>query len=128
MQISRGRKDDAGSEEKSTGFTGLVYADPVLVDPDGVAINNVFFSPGARTDWHTHERGQVLHVTSGQGRVATRSAGVQVIRGGDTVWIEPGEEHWHGADADSYMVHLAVSLGGSEWFDPVTDPAYEGRR
>ena len=47
---------------------------------------------------------------------------------GDVVWIPPGEEHWHGAAPDSYMIHLAISLGGHDWLDPVTDGEYgEGR-
>lgn len=121
MKIARGRVDGEGSVKKSTGFTGVVWADPVVIDAEGATVNNVFFSPGARTDWHTHEQGQVLHVLSGQGKVGTRSEGPHRIRSGDTVWIEPGEEHWHGADTESYMVHLAVSLGGSDWFDAVTD-------
>ena len=37
------------------------------------------------------------------------------------MWTEPGEEHWHGADQGSYMIHTAVSLGVPEWLDPVTD-------
>jgi len=40
------------------------------------------------------------------------------------VWIPPGEEHWHGAAPDSYMLHLAISLGGHDWLDPVTDDEY----
>jgi hypothetical protein len=30
------------------------------------------------------------------------------IRSGDVVYIEPGEEHWHGATPDRFMAHVAV--------------------
>ena len=35
-------------------------------------VNNVFFEPGARTHWHTHEVAQVLYVLAGEGRVQSR--------------------------------------------------------
>ena len=40
--------------------------------------------------------------------MATRSNGVQEIRPGDVVYIEPDEEHWHGATADRFMAHVAI--------------------
>jgi quercetin dioxygenase-like cupin family protein len=42
------------------------------------------------------------------------------------VWIPPGEEHWHGAERESYLLHTAVSLGETEWLEPVSDEDYEG--
>ncbi len=125
MKINRGREAGGKSELRSGTFTGEVWADPVLEGTGDVLINNVFFAPGARTHWHTHGAGQILHVTSGQGRVANRAGESATIGAGDTVFIEPGEEHWHGADAESYLVHLAISLGASDWLEPVTDEQYE---
>ena len=50
------------------------------------------------------------------------------IRAGDTVWIPPGEKHWHGAGPDTAMTHIALqeALDGSavEWMEPVTDSDY----
>jgi quercetin dioxygenase-like cupin family protein len=125
MKISRGREAGQRSELRSDTFTGTVWGDPVLEPTDGVTIASVFFAPEARTHWHRHERGQVLVVTSGQGRVASRDGAGGTIRAGDTVFIPPGEEHWHGADWGSYLVHLAISLGSTEWLAPVTDAEYE---
>jgi quercetin dioxygenase-like cupin family protein len=85
----------------------------------------VFFSPGARTFWHTHEHGQVLHVTSGRGWVCADGGQPQEIRQGDMVWIRPRERHWHGAAADTYMVHLAISLGEVDWQEELPQPEYE---
>jgi len=125
MKINRGREAGTKSELRTATFTGEVWGDPVLPETDGVVINNVFFAPGARTHWHTHHQGQVLVVTSGSGRARSRDGSGGRLSAGDVVWIPPGEEHWHGADADSYMLHLAISLGGHDWLDPVTDEEYE---
>lgn len=43
---------------------------------------------------------------------------------GDTVWVPPGEVHWHGGAPGSYLLHLAVSLGTTSWLEPVGDGEY----
>ncbi len=126
IQISRGRQGGTGSVQRSDTFTGTVFADSLLEATDGVMINSVLFEPGARTYWHRHEYGQVLHVTSGQGRIASRGGQVTTIDVGDTIHIPPGEEHWHGAGSDTYLVHIAISLGKAEWLDEVSDADYGG--
>lgn len=121
MLIVRGTAAAAQTEQRSSTFTGSVWAVPVLPQTDGVTVNSVFFAPGARTYWHSHERGQLLHVTSGRGAVATRDGQRQLIGSGDTVWAPPGEEHWHGAAPGSSLLHLAVSLGTTRWQEEVPD-------
>ena len=83
---------------------------------------------GARTHWHTHPLGQTLHVLSGSGRFQTWGEPVREIRAGDTVWIPPGEKHWHGAGPQTAMVHIAMheAEGGTHvtWLEPVTDEQY----
>lgn len=91
-------------------FTGTVHIDDIR-DPDGqsaVGCAHVRFTPGARTAWHRHPRGQTLYVTDGIGLVARRGGEVQEIRLGDVVSIEPGEEHWHGATRERFMAHVAI--------------------
>jgi quercetin dioxygenase-like cupin family protein len=124
MRIAHGRASGAPSEERGPTFTGRVWADPVLATEDDIGINNVFFEPGARTHWHTHAIGQVLYVTHGAGLVRRRDGAGGPIRAGDVVHIAAGEEHWHGAAPDSYLLHVAVSLGGADWLDAVTDEEY----
>ena len=124
MKINHGREAGTRSELRSATFTGEVWGDPVLPETDSVLINNVFFAPGARTHWHTHHQGQVLVVAAGEGRARARDGSGGRLTAGDVVWIPPGEEHWHGASPDSYMLHLAISLGGHDWLDPVTDEEY----
>jgi quercetin dioxygenase-like cupin family protein len=123
MRIARGRAD-APSERREGTFTGRVWIDPVLSAQDGVTVSSVFFEPGARTHWHTHSVGQVLHVTHGEGVVQVRGAEGRRITAGDVVHIRPGEQHWHGAAEESYLLHTAVSLGSTEWLAPVSSSDY----
>lgn len=124
MFLNRGRATNTESIHQSDNFTGEVWADPVLVGVEGVSVHNVFFAPKARTFWHRHDAGQILYVTSGSGIVVSRESGPVSVRAGDVVWTDPGEEHWHGAAPGTYLVHLAVSLGGHEWLSPVTEDEY----
>ena len=111
-------------------FTGAVWQDPVIEAPEPARLRalRVTFAPGARTAWHTHPLGQTLHVLSGIGRVQAAGGPVREIRPGDTVWIPPGEKHWHGAAPQNAMVHLAFqeALDGKhiEWMELVTDAEY----
>jgi quercetin dioxygenase-like cupin family protein len=123
MRVARGRAGTP-SEERGPTFTGRVWADPVFAAEDGIMVNNVFFEPGARTHWHTHGVAQVLYVLAGEGRVQSRDGTGSPLSVGDTVHIPAGEEHWHGAAPGSYLLHLAVSVGGTDWLEAVSDDDY----
>ena len=110
------------SARRSDTFSGEVWMDALLEATDGVAANQVHFTPGARTFWHHHTDGQLLVVTVGRGLVCAEDEAPQELRPGDVVWTPPGQRHWHGAAADAAMSHLAVSLGPTVWADEV-DPA-----
>src|SRR5919202_5832324 len=100
MKVSHGREQQK-SNRAGSNFTGGVWQDTLLDDSQaGMRVYAVFFEPGSRTYWHAHEGGQVLLVTSGEGRIGT-ATGVETIRAGDVVHAPPGEEHWHGAGAES---------------------------
>ena len=111
-------------------FTGTVWQDPVVTAPAParVVAAKVSFEPGARTAWHTHPLGQTLVVLSGVGLVQAKGGPIREIRAGDTVWIPPGEIHWHGANATNGMVHLAIqeAIDGSAvtWMQHVSDDEY----
>src|SRR5690242_8145909 len=116
-------------------FTGTVQVDSIRTPDEQSAIGSahVRFTPGARTAWHHHPKGQTLYVTDGIGCVARRGAHgtteVQEIRPGDVVYIEPGEEHWHGATADRFMAHVAIQEADDQgevvtWLEHVTEAEY----
>ena len=113
-------------------FTGDVYINPIYrgEEPSRMIVSLVRFTPGARTNWHSHAVGQTLHVTDGIGLVQTRDGTVIRMRPGDTVYTPSGQEHWHGATAGNFMCHLAMLEGahgadGTTWLEPVSDEQYQ---
>jgi quercetin dioxygenase-like cupin family protein len=112
-------------------FTGDVYVDEVAAAPAPARIraNLVHFTPGARTAWHTHPLGQTIYVTEGVGLCQRRGGAIEVIRPGDRVFFEPGEDHWHGATPTRFMAHLALNEADDDhvaviWGDKVSDAEY----
>ena len=130
MEIKRSGAQPSG-KGPADWFTGTVRIDPLFQAPAPARVSgaSVTFEPGARTAWHTHPLGQTLHVISGCGRAQTWGGPVQEIRAGDTVWIPPGEKHWHGAAPSTGMVHIALQehLDGAHvaWLEPVSDEQYK---
>ena len=115
----------------SEWFTGTVYIDTVTAPSAGSRLqaSSVHFTPSARTAWHTHPNGQTIYVTEGIGLAQRRGGPIEVIRPGDRVFFEPGEEHWHGASANRFMTHLAMLEVDQEgrsatWGEHVTDEEY----
>jgi quercetin dioxygenase-like cupin family protein len=112
-------------------FTGDVYIDAVAepAGPYRISAANVHFTPGARTAWHTHPLGQTIYVLEGLGRCQREGGPVEEIRPGDRVFFEPGENHWHGAAPDRFMLHTAVQQVDDDgnavaWGDQVSDEEY----
>jgi quercetin dioxygenase-like cupin family protein len=115
----------------SDWFTGSVYIDAVATPSDvsRLTASSVHFTPGARTAWHTHPNGQTIYVLEGVGLAQRRGGPIEVIRPGDRVFFEPGEDHWHGASPARFMTHLALLQVDDEgtsatWGDHVTDKEY----
>ncbi len=105
-----------------TNFTGPVRRrDLGRIDGLGGTCLIVAFEAGVRNSWHRHPGGQVLYVIDGVGRVGTRDGQVVELAAGDLVEAPADEEHWHGASEASPMTHLALSIGDTEWLEPVTD-------
>ncbi len=129
MQITRNDRDTTPGP--SDWFTGAVYFDTLATPSDVSRLGaiNVHFTPGARTAWHTHPHGQTIYVTEGAGRCQRRGGAVEVIRPGDVVFFEPGEDHWHGAAPTRFMTHLAMQQADDSgtpvyWGEHVTDEEY----
>jgi len=132
MDIIRRRPQTASPPQD--WFTGRVFIDEVAPTdaPSRLRAYKVHFSPSARTAWHTHPHGQVIHVTEGVGLVQCKGGSIEEVRAGDTVRFEPGEEHWHGADDTHFMTHLALHEADddgadAEWGNQVTDAEYNDR-
>jgi quercetin dioxygenase-like cupin family protein len=129
MEVTRNNR--ATAKGPAEWFTGDVYMDHIANASKDSRLNamSVHFTPGARTAWHTHPNGQNIYVTEGVGRVGRRSGEIDVIRPGDRVFFEPGEDHWHGASPTRFMTHLSLvevdEHGESAtWKEHVTDEEY----
>jgi quercetin dioxygenase-like cupin family protein len=114
------------SNPLSQYFVGKSYLKMLTHSPN--AIGNVTFEPGCRNNWHSHDGGQLLLVTAGEGYYQAEGETAQRLKAGDVVNIPAGVKHWHGAAEDSWFVHL-VAVGDpskpeNEWYEPVTDEQY----
>jgi quercetin dioxygenase-like cupin family protein len=111
-------------------FTGNAFLTPLIAKDknNDFAMGSVTFEPGARTNWHTHPRGQVLIVTEGAGFYQEKGKPARPIKKGDVVNIPENTEHWHGAAAKTQMVHIAVTNYEGEtnvvWLQPVSEEEY----
>lgn len=69
-----------------------------------------------------------LFLTEGSGIYQEEGKPAQVIKKGDVVNIPENVKHWHGASADTKMVHIAITnfKGDTQvtWLEPVSDEQY----
>jgi quercetin dioxygenase-like cupin family protein len=129
MQITRATNETG--KGPSDWFTGDVYIDTIAGPSEGSRVGAavVHFTPGARTAWHTHPYGQTIWVGEGVGLCQREGGPVEVIRAGDSVFFEPGENHWHGAAPTRFMAHVAIHQADEngkpvDWGRQVTDDEY----
>lgn len=111
-------------------FTGTAY-NYGLVPMDSIyttLIGNVYFEPGARSNWHTHPAGQILIITDGVGYHQIEGQPKEIMRKGDVVKCPPNTKHWHGASADTGLQQMYIipntEKGIVEWMEPVSDEVY----
>lgn len=116
-------------------FAGDVWVDPIATpqnDDQRATLARVRFAPGARTAWHSHARGQFLHVTQGVARFGTRDGKVVIAHPGDTVYVSPGEEHFHASAEGTFMEHFALLESADDpstsatWLEHVSDEDLAG--
>ena len=104
-------------------LTGLVKADSINTN----AVGNVYFEPGARSNWHLHPAGQILLVTDGEGYYQEEGSPKRILKRGDVVKCPANTPHWHGASAEKPFIQIAITSrvdGPTEWLDPVTEEQY----
>lgn len=112
-------------------FTGQSYIFD-LVDSDDVwnapNMMNVTFETCARTDWHSHDGGQILIAVGGVGIHQVENQTAELLLPGMVARVEPGVMHWHGAADEGWFQHIAVETNpgqaGFQMGDPVDDDAY----
>ncbi len=127
MNITRSG-DTASAAGPADWFTGRVRIDSPFKGSGALSGATVTFEPGARTAWHTHPLGQTIIVVTGLGLVQRKGGPIEQVRPGDSVFFEPGEQHWHGASASCAMAHIAIAEASNgkvvDWLEKVTDTEY----
>ena len=123
-----------GQQGPAQNFTGKAW-NYGLVDGDSsltTIVGNVYFEPGARSNWHEHPAGQILIITEGTGYHQIKGQPREKLKKGDVIKCPPGVVHWHGAASNSGMQQLYIipniGTGIVKWMQPVTDEEYNGKK
>lgn len=125
QMFPKGEPNDAYTQY----FTGQSWLAPLTHDTAlHCPVANVTFEPKCRNNWHGHTGGQLLIVTAGEGWYQERGKAARRLKAGDVVEIPCNVEHWHGAAADSWFAHIAVTTNSqtnrTTWLEPVSDEEY----
>lgn len=118
-----------GNKGPAENFTGNAYNYGLVMDTVLTTIvGNVYFEPGARSNWHTHAAGQILVITDGVGYHQIEGQPIEIMRKGDVVTCPPNVRHWHGASPDTALQQMYIvpniEKGVVNWMEPVTDEVY----
>lgn len=120
-------KGEKGPDENFTGNAfnvGLVDADSIYT----TAVGNVYFEPGARSNWHSHPSGQILIITDGVGYHQIEGQPIESIKKGDVIKCPPNVRHWHGASPDVGLQQLYIvpntEKGIVDWQEAVSEKQY----
>lgn len=119
-----------GEQGPAANFTGKAYNYGLVPQDSSLTtlVGNVYFEPGARSNWHTHGGGQILIITDGEGYHQVKGQPRQTLKKGDVVKCPPNVEHWHGASPHIGMQQLYIipntEKGVVKWLGPVSDAEY----
>ena len=101
-------------------FVGKVTGHPTT----DIRMLRYSFEPGARTNWHSHEGGQVILIEKGHARVQEAGGAVREIGPRESFVTAPGVKHWHGARPTEPLTQVSLSFGVTNWMEKVTDAQY----
>ncbi|NJN35393.1 MAG: cupin domain-containing protein [Saprospiraceae bacterium] len=119
-----------GTLGPAENFTGNAWAARLVANDSiyNMLVGNVYFEPGARSNWHIHPAGQILIITDGVGYHQIKGQPREIIRKGDVVKCPPGVMHWHGASPEIGMMQMYIlpktEKGIVTWLHKVTDEEY----
>jgi quercetin dioxygenase-like cupin family protein len=99
------------------------------MDAKDLTIARRRFESGARTYWHSHERGQLLLVEQGRMRLQKRGQPMRELGVGESDYTSANIVHWHGAAPDQPLVQINCGFGGvTKWLEEVTASDYVGKK
>jgi quercetin dioxygenase-like cupin family protein len=106
-------------------FTGK----STVMDGKDLSAARRHFDAGARSAWHSHDRGQLLLVEEGRMRTQKRGQAIKELGVGESDYTAPNVVHWHGAVPGQPLVQINVGFGGdTKWLEKVTDAEYGGQK
>lgn len=112
-----------GNKLPNDWFSGEAFLTPLIARDKNneFSAGSVCFDAKARTNWHTHPKGQ--------GYYQEKNKAAQIIKKGDVINIPENVEHWHGASENTNMTHIAITNYKNDlqvtWLQPVTDEEYQ---
>jgi uncharacterized protein (TIGR02246 family) len=92
-----------------------------------IRMNRYHFDPGARTNWHNHDAGQVIFVEQGRLRVQDKGQQTREFAQGSTFHTAPGVTHWHGSSPEAGVTQVSLSFGVTNWMEKVSDEDFRRR-
>lgn len=121
-----------GTLAPAENFTGKAWTKNLLPNDStySTIVGNVYFEPGARSNWHTHPAGQILMITDGIGYHQIKGQARETIKKGDIIKCPPNIQHWHGASQHVGMMQMYIlpktEKGLVKWLQKVSDQEYSG--
>ena len=117
--VGEAQQPPAGADDPR--FTGK----SVAMEGKDLTVARRHFEPGARSAWHSHDKGQLLMVEEGRMRTQKRGQAVKELGVGESDYTGPNMVHWHGASKTQALVQVNVGFGGeTKWMEKVTDAEY----
>jgi len=117
--VGEAQQPPAGADDPR--FTGK----SVAMEGKDLTVARRHFEPGARSAWHSHDKGQLLMVEEGRMRTQKRGQTVKELGVGESDYTGPNMVHWHGAAKSQALVQINVGFGGeTKWMEKVTDEEY----
>jgi len=104
-------------------FVGKVVGHPTA----DIRMLRYSFEPGARTNWHSHEGGQVILIEKGTARVQESGGAMREIGPRESFVTAAGVKHWHGAMPSEPLTQVSLSFGATNWMEKVSDAQYSGK-
>jgi len=104
-------------------FVGKVTGHPT----SDIRMLRYSFEPGARTNWHSHEGGQVILIEKGHARVQESGGAMRELGPRESVVTAAGVKHWHGAMPNEPLTQVSLSFGVTNWMEKVSDGQYSGK-
>src|SRR5438270_13649422 len=128
LLVASTRRVGGAQQPPAAGNPPLFTGTSTTMDGKDLSAARRRFEPGARTYWHSHDRGQLLMVEDGRMRLQKRDQPMRELGAGDSDYTAPNIVHWHGATPDRPLVQINVQFGGdAKWLEAVTDDEYAGK-